>query len=132
MALCMLYGMGTRGKMLHMLDQWIRRNYAVQKWRGHTGNRVELTANRLGQGCTLSPLLYLVVINVFVSNASMPAWDEVYREYAYSSGVQILEGVDLGERMVYPFYDDTAFQGSRMKMGLVAGRNWNVFYIEYR
>ena len=40
----LLYEMGVRGKMLHMLDQWISRNCAVQKWRGHTGDRVELTA----------------------------------------------------------------------------------------
>ena len=53
----LLYGMGVRGKMLHMLDQWISRNYAVQKWRGHTGDRVELTPNDLRQVCTLSLLL---------------------------------------------------------------------------
>ena len=49
----LLYGMELKGRMLHMLDQWISRNYAVQKWRGHTGDRVELTANGLRQGCTL-------------------------------------------------------------------------------
>ena len=27
----LLYGMRVRGKMLHMLDQWISRNYAMQK-----------------------------------------------------------------------------------------------------
>ena len=30
----LLYGMGVRGKMMHMLDQWISKNYAVQRWRG--------------------------------------------------------------------------------------------------
>ena len=55
----LLYDMRVRGKVLHMLDQWISRNYEVQTWRGHTGNRVELTANGLRQGCTPSPLLYL-------------------------------------------------------------------------
>ena len=50
----LLYGMGVRGKMLHMLDQWIGRNYDVQKWRGHAGNRVELAANGLRQILTLN------------------------------------------------------------------------------
>ena len=36
-------------------------------------------------------------------------WDKGYRKYAYSSGVQTLEHVDLGGWMVYLFCDDTAF-----------------------
>ena len=86
----LLYGMGVRGKMLHMIDQWISRDNAEQKWRGHNGNRVELT--------TLGPLLYLVVINVLVSKnpgVSIPAWDEGYRKYAHSSRMQKLDGMDL-------------------------------------
>jgi hypothetical protein len=77
----LLYGMGVRGKMLHMLDQWTSRNYAVHNWRGHTGDRVELTANDLRQGCTLSPILYLVVKNVLVSkehSVGMFDWDKGY------------------------------------------------------
>ena len=42
-------------------------------------------------------------------NVSMPDWDEGYRNYAYSSGVQNLEHEGLGEWMVYLFCDDTAF-----------------------
>ena len=131
----LLYGMGVRGKMLHMLDQWISRNYAVQKWRGHTGDRVELTANGLRQGCTLSPILYLVVINVLVSkepNVSMPEWDKGYRAYAYSSGVQNLEHVNLGEWMVYLFCDDTAFVAENpVMMDLLLGCYKN-FTIRWR
>ena len=52
----LLYRVGIRREMLHMLDQWISRNYAVQKCRGRTGNRVELTANGMKQGYTLSRL----------------------------------------------------------------------------
>ena len=47
-----------------------------------------------------------MVINVLVSkepNVGMPAWDKGYREYAYISVVQNLEGVDLGEWMLYLF-----------------------------
>ena len=87
----LLYGVEVKGEMLHVLDQRISKNYAMEKWRGHTGDRVELTANGLGQGCTLSPILYLVYINVLVSkepDVSMSDWDEGYRAYAYSSGVQ--------------------------------------------
>ena len=54
----------------------------------------------------------MVVINVLVPkepNVSMPDWDTGYKTYAYSSGVQNLEHVSLGERMVYLFCDDTAF-----------------------
>ena len=54
----------------------------------------------------------MVVINVLVSkepNVSMPDWDEGYRNYAYSSGVQNLEHAGLGEWMVCLFCDDTAF-----------------------
>ena len=36
-AIYLLCGTGAKGKMLHMLGQWISKNYAVQKWRGHTG-----------------------------------------------------------------------------------------------
>jgi hypothetical protein len=131
----LLYGMGVRGKMLHMLDQWINRNYAVQKWRGHTGDRVDLDANGLRQGCTLSPILYLVVINVLVSkepDVTMPDWDEGYREYAYSSGVQNLEGVDLGEWMVYLFCDDTAFVADTPATMDLLLRCYKTFTIRWR
>ena len=77
-----------------------------------SGGGTLVTKTGLRQECTLGLLLYLVVINVPVSeepDVSMPAWDGGYREYAYSSGVHNLEGVDLGEWMVYLFCVDTAF-----------------------
>ena len=121
--------------MLHMIDQWIHNNYAVQKWRGHMGDRVELTANGLRQGCTLSPILYLVIINVLVAGepkVSMPGWDEGYRAYAYSSGVQNLESVDLGEWMVYLFCDDTAFVASEPAMMDLLLACYKTFTVRWR
>ena len=63
--------------------------------------------------------MYLVVITVLVSkepNVGMFDWDKGYRAYVYSSGVQNLEHVDLGEWMVYPFCDDTTFVASEPAM----------------
>ncbi len=67
----------------------------------------------------MSPLLYLAVINVLVSKepeVSMPAWNKGYRNYAYSTGVQNLEGIDLGEWIFYLFCDDTAFAAENPAM----------------
>ena len=115
--------------MLHMLGQWISRNYAMQKWRGHTGDRVKLTANGLRQGCTLSPILYLVVIIVLVykePSVSMPDWDDGY------SGVQSLDGVNLGEWMVYLFCDDTTFVASDSAMMDLLINCYKTFTIRWR
>ena len=96
---------------------------------------VELTANGLRQGCTLNPILYLVVINVLVSkepNVSMPDWDDGYRAYAYSSGVQNLQDVNLGEWMVYLFCDDTAFVASNPAMVDLLINCYKTFTIRWR
>ena len=68
----------------------------MQKWRGHTGDRVKLTANGLRQGCTLSPVLDLVVINVLVSkdpDVSMPDWDE--GSESETCGSRSVDGVSI-------------------------------------
>jgi hypothetical protein len=80
-------------------------------------------------------MLYLVVINVLVSkepDASMPAWDGGYREYTYSSGVQNLEGIDLGELMVYLFCDDTAFVAEDPNMMDILLNCYKTFTVRWR
>jgi hypothetical protein len=62
----LLYCHGIRGRMLHMLDKWINNNIAQQLWRGHMAPAVNLDANGLRQGCVLSPILYLLIINALV------------------------------------------------------------------
>ena len=96
-----------------MLDKWVNNNTAQQLWRGHMAPAVKLDANRLGQGCVLSPMLYILIINALVADkpdTTMPDWDEGFIHTAFSQGVQHLrERTDLGIWLVYLFVDDTAF-----------------------
>ena len=108
----LLYGHGIRGKMLKMLTMWIDTNISTQLWRGHLGNEIELDDNGIRQGCNLSPMLYLIIINTLVSKepeCEMPEWDKQFRREAYNQGVQLLEKEMVGKWMVYLFVDDTAF-----------------------
>jgi len=111
--LYLLYCHGIRGRMLHMLDLWITNNIATQLWKGHSTGSIHLDANGLRQGCTLSPILYLVIIDALVSDKPgtvMPDWDEGFIDIAFTQGVQTLKGdFSLGEWLVYLFVDDTAF-----------------------
>jgi hypothetical protein len=75
------------------------------------------------------------VINALVSKepeVDMPAWDEGYRTYAYSSGVQNLEEVNLGEWMVYLFCDDTAFVAENPAMMDLLLSCYKTFTIRWR
>ncbi len=96
-----------------MLDLWITNNIATQLWKGHSTGSIHLDANGLRQGCTLSPILYLVIIDALVSDKPgtvMPDWDEGFIDIAFTQGVQTLKGdFSLGEWLVYLFVDDTAF-----------------------
>jgi hypothetical protein len=111
--LYLLYCHGIRGRMLHMLDLWINNNLATQLWKGHVASEIHLDANGLRQGCVLSPILYLLIINSLVAEAPknpMPDWDDNFIHTAFTQGVQTLRHrTDLGEWLVYLFVDDTAF-----------------------
>ena len=70
------------------------------------GVPVRLCDNGLRQGCVLSPLLCLVIINALVSDAPkahMPAWDKGYKNLCYKQGVQPLREMKLPEWEVYLF-----------------------------
>ena len=74
---------------------------------------INLDSNGLRQGCILSPILYLLIINALVSKPpgySMPSWDQGFVLSAFTHGVQTLESrTDLGKWLVFLFVDDTAF-----------------------
>jgi hypothetical protein len=96
-----------------MLDLWIQNNIATQLWRGHLAPAIHLNANGLRQGCVLSPILYLLIINALVAEApstTMPEWDDGFMATVFQQGVQPLRyRTDLTEWLVYLFVDDTAF-----------------------
>ena len=78
----LLYGHGMRGKMLKMLTMWINTNISTQLWRGHIGDEIKLDDNGIRQGCILSPILYLIIINTLVSKwprCEMPALDKKFK-----------------------------------------------------
>ena len=78
----LLYGHGVRGEMLKMLTRWINTNITTHLWRGHIGDEVKLDDNGIRQGCNLSPILYLIVINTLVSeepSCEIPEWDKKFK-----------------------------------------------------
>jgi len=113
----LLYAYGVRGTMLTMLTIWMTRNIATPRWRGHIGEEVHLNANGLRQGCNLSPILYLVIINTLVAKTPghpMPDWDDGFVEEAFNQGVQgLTDPTDGIKWLIYLFVDDTAFAASQ-------------------
>ena len=104
--------------MLHMLDLWIQNNIATRLWRGHLAPAIHLNANGLRQGCVLSPIMYLLIINALVVEApstTMPEWDDGFMATVFQQGVQPLRyRTDLTEWLVYLFVDETETQTTEM------------------
>jgi hypothetical protein len=132
----LLYCHGIRGKILLMLDKWLNNNIAQQLWRGHMAPGIRLDANGLRQGCVLSPILYLLIINALVSDApktKMPDWDKGFILIAFNQGVQSLKGrTDLGVWMVYLFVDDTAFISHDMETTNLLLKAYHNFTVKWR
>jgi hypothetical protein len=124
----LLYANGVRGKMLEFLVNWMTKNIAFPTWRGVRGKGVRLNANGLRQGCNLSPILYLLIIDTMISkqpDTDMPAWDKGFLNTAYSQGVQNdTEGVRL--LRVLLFVDDTALTAKDVEeMEMLLERYYN-------
>ena len=119
-----------------MLDTWINNNVAQQLWRGHKARVIRLDANGLRQGCVLSPILYLLIINALVSarpDIEMPAWDSGFIDSAFNQGVQHLrERADLGTWLVYLFVDDTAFISSDIDTTNLLLGSYHNFTVKWR
>ena len=73
---------------MNMVVQWMINNVAISLWRGHKSRAVNLNENGIRQGCVLSPLLYLIIINTIGDpgeNIVMPEWDKGAVEQAFAN-----------------------------------------------
>ena len=133
----LLYGHGVRGKMLKMLTTWINTNISTQLWRGHChiGDEIKLDDNGIRQGCNLSPILYLIIINTLVSEEpswEMPEWDKEFRGEAYKQGVQLIKeemigqwAVNVAERVkIWTFPSEGFSRIPRVSIGFPLGFHW--------
>ena len=72
--------------------------------------------NGLRQGCTLSPILHLVILNTISEDSSaipMPNWDIGFIQGAYSNDFDKLEGSDSCS--VFVFVDGLILSGKSEK-----------------
>ena len=114
--LYLLHVYGIRGKLLNMIKNWILTNIATPLWRGVKGKSVHLKDNGLRQGCTLSPILYLVILNTISDDSSgtpMPNWDNEFIHEVYSNDFDKLE--DSDSCSVFVFVDDLILLGKSEK-----------------
>ena len=86
-----LYSTGVRGAMWHIIQEWLNNARAYPTWNGVRGPTVKLE-EELRQGCVLSPILYCVCINCFISkqpvDVPLTACDVDAVASLYSQGLQ--------------------------------------------
>lgn len=104
----LMYAYGVKGKLLRMVDAWVMNNVAIPLWRGIKGTAIRLGDNGLRQGCVISPLLYLIIIDTMSGQHNMhdmPTWDEGYIHEVFHK--ERLGNQDVMAFVILCFVDDT-------------------------